>query len=91
MPSFIPFHMYTVYIMYSPVYNKIYIGYTSDLGSRMLSHNFLSHKGWTRKFRPWLVIHTEIYPTKAEAMVREKELKGAKGRAWIHQTLLHKK
>nr|WP_237249358.1 GIY-YIG nuclease family protein [Sphingobacterium faecale] len=39
--------MYTVYVLYSPVYDKIYIGYTGNLANRLLSHNKLSTKGWT--------------------------------------------
>ncbi|MDX1937936.1 MAG: GIY-YIG nuclease family protein, partial [Flavihumibacter sp.] len=38
--------LYTVYILYSPSRQKIYIGYTSNLLNRMLSHNELG-KGWT--------------------------------------------
>jgi len=40
---------YTVYTLYSPDYDKIYIGYTSDLESRMISHNEKGTKGWTIK------------------------------------------
>ena len=80
--------MYTVYVLHSTTYEKIYIGYTSDLRKRMLSHNHLSHKGWTRKYRPWRLIHQEEYDSKRSAMQRERELKGAKGREWIRLTLL---
>lgn len=75
--------MFTVYVLHSPSYNKIYIGFTSDLENRLKSHNIFASKGWTIKFRPWTLIHTEEYPSKAEAMKREKNLKGAKGRAEI--------
>ncbi len=53
--------MYTVYVLFSPKYEKIYIGFTSDLEKRLLSHNELSHKGWTRKFRPWVLIYKEEF------------------------------
>jgi|GEM_PF-6190167 len=33
--------MFTVYVLYSDRYDKIYIGVTSDLGGRLLSHNEL--------------------------------------------------
>lgn len=72
--------MFTVYALHSPNYDKIYIGYTSDLDSRMRSHNELGTKGWTIKYRPWEVVYTEEHQTKAEAMRREKQLKSAKGR-----------
>ncbi len=75
--------MFTVYVLYSKNYNKIYIGFTSDLEQRLLSHNELSKKGWTIKFRPWHLVYKEEYPFKLEAMKREKELKTATGRDFI--------
>jgi putative endonuclease len=80
--------MFTVYVLYSEKFNKIYIGYTSDLEKRFLSHNELGTKGWTIKFRPWKIIHTESFQTKAEAMKREKELKSSRGRNWIRKELI---
>jgi len=41
--------MFTVYVLYSDDYDKIYIGYTSNLKQRLLSHNKLGKKGWTIK------------------------------------------
>ena len=83
--------MYKVYILYSPKYNKIYVGYTSNLEQRLLSHNELGKKGWTIKFRPWQLVHSEEYETKAEALLREKQLKAGKGRDWIWNELISKK
>ncbi|HZV71872.1 MAG TPA: GIY-YIG nuclease family protein [Saprospiraceae bacterium] len=80
--------MYTVYVLYSEPFHKIYIGFTSDLENRFLSHNKLAKKGWTVQFRPWIILHTETFESKAEAMKREKELKGAKGREWIWNKIL---
>lgn len=82
--------MYKVYILYSPSHNKIYVGYTSNLEQRLLSHNELGKKGWTIPFRPWILVHSEEYDTKSEAMSREKSLKGAKGREWILNELIPK-
>jgi putative endonuclease len=75
--------IYTVYILFSAKYSKIYVGYTSDLISRFHSHNELGKKVWTRSFRPWVVIYCEYFESKAQAAKREKQLKGAKGRNWI--------
>jgi len=75
--------MFTTYVLYSPSFNKIYIGYTSDLEDRFKSHNELAKQGYTVKFRPWIILHTEIFQTKAEATKREKQLKSAKGREFI--------
>jgi putative endonuclease len=75
--------MFTVYVLYSPSFCQIYIGFTSDLTNRFLSHNELATKGHTIKFRPWVVAHTEQYQTKAEAMKRENQLKSANGRKFV--------
>ena len=75
--------MFTVYVLYSESFKKIYIGYTSDLGKRIKSHNELATKGWTIKFRPWEIVHTEFFENKRDALRREQELKTAKGREWI--------
>lgn len=79
---------FTVYILYSERYDKIYVGYTSDLEARILSHNELSNKGWTKKFRPWKLIHTEKFDSVSEALKREKQLKSANGRKFA-RSLLH--
>ena len=76
--------MFTVYVLYSTTFNKIYIGYTSDIKNRLLSHNSLATKGYTLKFRPWVLIYSEEYSSKSDAMKREKQLKSAKGREFIH-------
>jgi putative endonuclease len=80
--------IYTVYILHSSQHNKIYIGFTSNLIERFKSHNELGNKGWTLKYRPWKVIYCEHFLEKGDAMKREKELKGGKGRDWIKQKLL---
>ncbi|MBL0357111.1 MAG: GIY-YIG nuclease family protein [Chitinophagaceae bacterium] len=74
---------FTVYILYSAKYNKIYIGYTSNLIQRFYSHNELGKDGYTKKFRPWIVIYTEVFEIKPAAMKREKQLKSSCGRKWI--------
>jgi putative endonuclease len=79
--------MFTVYILYSFEHDKIYTGYTSNLIDRFHSHNSLGTTGWTCRYRPWIVIHAEIFFQKSAAMVREKELKSGKGRDWIKQNI----
>ena len=74
---------YTVYVLHSIKHNKIYIGFTSDLNQRILSHNEISKKGWTVRFRPWKLVYSEQYDSKEKAMEREIQLKSAKGRQFI--------
>ena len=75
--------MFTVYVLYSQSHNKIYIGYTSNLEQRLLSHNGLGSKGWTKNYRPWILVYSETIDLKKDAMKREKELKTAAGRRFI--------
>jgi putative endonuclease len=75
--------MFTVYVLFSPSFNKIYIGFSSDIEKRIQSHNVLATKGYTIRFRPWKLIYQEVFSTKVEAMKREKELKSSRGRAFI--------
>ena len=79
--------MFTVYVLYSNKFDKIYIGYTSDLPNRLHSHNKLANKGWTIKYRPWDLIYKEEFIDKASAMKRERELKSHKGRVFIRKLL----
>jgi len=80
--------MFTVYVLFSENHNKLYIGFTSNLEQRLLSHNKLATKGFTIRYRPWKIIHTEIFEEKSEAMKREKALKQGQGREWIRNTFL---
>ena len=75
--------MFIVYALYSSSHDKIYVGYSSNLQERLRSHNELAKKGWTVRYRPWEVIYQEKQPTKSKALLREKQLKSAKGREFI--------
>jgi putative endonuclease len=76
---------YTVYVIYSKKFDKIYIGYTSNLEKRIISHNHKLNKGWTKRYQPWELIYKEAYPDKKTALRREKELKSYKGRLFIRE------
>ena len=80
--------MYYTYVLYSHEFDKIYVGYTSNLDARLKSHNELSTKGYTVKFRPWVIAFTEEFDSKSEAMKREKQLKSSRGRAYIRKKLV---
>jgi len=75
--------MFTVYALYSNKYDKLYIGYTTNLEQRVKSHNELARKGFTVKFRLWKLIYSEEYRDKKTALKREKELKSHKGRDFL--------
>src|SRR5699024_4411897 len=80
--------MYIVYAFHSPKYAKIYIGYTSNLEQRMHFHNKLWTKGWTIKYRPWKIVHTEEVDSKRKTMKREKQLKSGGRRRFIWSLII---
>lgn len=83
--------MYTVYVLFSAQYEKIYIGFTLNMEQRFLSHNKMGKKGWTVQYRHWHILYTEQYDGKSEALLREKFLKSGKGREWIKDALVTRK
>ncbi len=80
---------FVTYILFSENHNKIYIGYTSNLIQRFYSHNLLSTKGYTLRYRPWEVVFVQFFSTKKEAMKREKELKSSRVRDYIRKQILN--
>lgn len=78
---------YVVYILASSKTEKLYKGHTSNLIERFKSHNALSEKGWTIRYRPWSVVFVRFFKTKNEAMCFEKYLKTGVGREWIAKNI----
>ena len=83
--------MHHVYIVRSPLYNKIYIGESSDVGVRFIYHNQGPKKGWTSRYRPWVLVHMEEMADQSAALKREKQLKSAAGRRWIWDEVIKSK
>jgi len=78
--------MYCTYVLYSPSFNRIYIGQTDNLGKRIERHN-LGFVRSTKAYLPWVLIHVEMFKTRSEALQREKELKSYQGREFIRRLL----
>ena len=70
--------MWYVYVLKSLKDGRHYIGSTSDLDKRVLRHNRGGNIS-TRNRRPFELIYSEQYNTKAEAMKRERIIKAYKG------------
>jgi putative endonuclease len=75
--------MYTVYALFSVKFDKIYIGFTSNLQGRLIAHNHPKNKGWTKRFQPWEIFYSEVFDDKKSALKREKELKSYQGRVFL--------
>ena len=79
---------YYVYILKSLKNNSLYIGYTTNLKSRLKKHNSGENKA-TKPFVPYKLIFYEAFLDKIDAKNREKYLKSGYGRRTI-KTILSK-
>jgi putative endonuclease len=81
---------YLVYVLVSQTTGRRYVGQTADLARRLAEHNnpqHNRHKFTSRNAGPWQLLHHEEFPTRAEAMRRERWLKSGVGRVWLDTTL----
>jgi putative endonuclease len=69
--------MYLVYILLPEVTGRFYVGHTADILDRLTRHNDGSSAS-TKSGRPWALVHTESFASRAEAMAPEKQIKGWK-------------
>jgi putative endonuclease len=66
--------MYTVYIIRSSSHKRYYVGSTHDLPNRLREHNN-GESASTRFGVPWELVHSEEFPTRADAVRRERMIK----------------
>ena len=53
----------------------LYTGWTNDLEKRLAAHNAGTAAKYTRPRRPVTLVYQEAFPTKEEAMRRERQIK----------------
>ena len=71
---------FTFYILYSAFADKYYVGFTGNgIVDRIPKHNS-NHKGFTGKYKDWILAYSETYTTKTEALNREKKVKAWKSK-----------
>ena len=75
---------YSVYVLWSAKLEKRYSGSGKDPNARLREHN-AGQSTFTRGGRPWVLIHTEVYETKTEALRRERFLKSGVGRKCLDE------
>ncbi|OHA52537.1 MAG: hypothetical protein A3A97_03915 [Candidatus Terrybacteria bacterium RIFCSPLOWO2_01_FULL_40_23] len=66
--------MYYLYVLHSELNERKYIGSTKDINARLIKHNSGSVRS-TKAYRPWKIMHKEIFNNKTDARKRELELK----------------
>ncbi|MCL4509719.1 MAG: GIY-YIG nuclease family protein [Bacteroidetes bacterium] len=73
---------YYLYILYSKVGDRYYAGSSEYPIRRLKFHNTIE-KGFTSRYRPWELVYTKEYGTKAEALAAERKIKRYKSRRMI--------
>jgi putative endonuclease len=74
-----------VYIAHNNKHDKFYIGQTNDLDTKIWQHNN-KLSVFTSKFDgEWIIVYTEDYPTRSEALKRERFLKNQKSKVFYRK------
>jgi putative endonuclease len=71
--------MFYTYVIRSTKTGRRYVGSCKNVEERLDRHNS-GHSKATRHGVPWLLEHTESFPTRADATRRERYLKTGRGR-----------
>lgn len=80
-----------VYVIQNEHNGKIYIGQTADIEKRLERHNGgLKNKSssfTSRNKGKWKLVYSERVDSRKDALIRERQLKTAKGRAFVKNLL----
>jgi len=84
--------MFCIYILYSHIADKYYVGQTDDVHRRLGEHNHpLVNTKFTAKYTPWnLVLSFPVSNERAESMRIEKFIKHQKSRKFILELIQNK-
>ncbi len=75
-----------IYIIYSKSFDRYYVGMTKNVEERVKNHN-AGRVFSTKAYKPWILVHEEVFDSRMEARKREKYLKSAAGRRWRKNNL----
>ena len=82
--------VFWVYVLQSVSSGKRYVGQTNDPQGRIRQHNQpqTNRSVYTaRDPGPWVLVHSERFPSRVAAMARERFLKSGQGRDWLKRML----
>ncbi len=74
--------VFEVYIIFSRLIDRYYIGHTQNIDDRIMRHTNSGSKS-TKKASDWVLKYTEKHETRSSAMKREMEIKRKKSRKYI--------
>ena len=79
---------YKVFVLYSNIHDKLFVGYTESLTDFMITINVMESDNPLYEFRPWTLIHMELFLEEEEAMMREGFLKRDIGHDYIRREIM---
>jgi putative endonuclease len=79
---------YKVYILYATHHDRLFTGMTSSLTDRMESHNGDEPEDWTTVYKPWTLVHMELFNTESEAYQRELFFESEAGNTYLREYVL---
>ncbi len=66
------------------MHDRIYVGLTKDLDTRLSEHNAGKTKS-TKFYRPWTLFYSETLSSRVLARQREKQLKTGSGKEFLRR------
>lgn len=80
--------LFKLYILYATRHDKLFTGVTTSLIDRMKSHNSDEAEDWTGVYKPWTLVHMEIFNDESDALFRETFFKSPAGEAYVRKDIL---
>jgi putative endonuclease len=78
--------MYYVYIIYSKLLNKYYVGSCQNIDERLYDH-LNSRSTYTKSAKDWKLKYSESFSSRSEAYHREMQIKKMKSRIYIEKLI----
>jgi putative endonuclease len=75
--------VFFIYILYSEKCDKYYVGHTHDIDIRIQEHNTGKGGKFSKNCIPWKLMYSETYPSRKEAIQRERSIKNKKSRKYL--------
>jgi predicted GIY-YIG superfamily endonuclease len=80
--------LFKVFVLYSYAHDQLFVGYTASLTDYMITMNVMESDNPLYQFRPWTLIHMELFTSEDEAMIREGFLKKEMGQDYVRREIL---
>ena len=81
--------MFYFYVLYSLKDQKLYKGYSSNMGERFIKHSMGGTRS-TNHRRPLILLYVESFETSVDARARERWSKSAEGGPVLRELLIEK-